>query len=276
MPFANNQGVNIHYDATGAGPAVVLVHGLTASRRTWVDNGYPEALERAGYRAIVMELRGHGQSDKPHDPAAYTRELVVGDVLAVLDAAGAERATYWGYSLGGAVGYACALLAAGRFDAFIIGGMHPYQRRPAAGATGSAGPNRLEALRRGMQHYYDTVVKPELKAPLPADRLARLLANDGEALAAFMQGSFAWMAQDEALAHLTANTLLYAGDADPQHDGVQRAAAAITGSRFVSLPGLDHTAASVRADMVLPHVLPFLASVHAATAAIPSPFMGEG
>ncbi len=274
MPFANNHGINIHYDATGSGPAVLLVHGLTASRRTWVDNGYPEALERAGYRAIVLELRGHGESDKPHDPAAYAREQVVGDVLAVLDAAGAERATYWGYSLGGAVGYAAALLAAERFDAFIIGGMHPYQRRPVAGADPGRTPPRPDAFRRGMQYYYDTLVKPELKEPLPPDRLARLLANDGPALAAFMEGAMHWMGQEESLARLTANTLLYAGDADPQHEGVQRAAATVPGSRFVSLSGLDHTAASVRAHMVLPHVLPFLASV--VGAAIPSPLMGEG
>lgn len=260
MPFADNSGTRIHYQDTGGdGPAVLLVHGLTASRQGWYDFGYVDAL-CPRYRVLVMELRGHGRSDKPHEPAAYTREHVVGDVLAVLDAAGVDHAVYWGYSLGAATGYACALLAPHRFSAWVLGGMHPYPRGPQ-GSAGSRRPDRIAAFRQGMQHYYETIVKPELAQPLPPERLARLLSNDGEALAAFMEAQATWIGQEAALAHMAAPALLYAGDADPLHEGVARAAAQLPQGRFVSLPGLNHAQASERADAVLPHVLPFLAEV---------------
>jgi len=272
MPFANNQGVRIHYDAVGSGPAVLLVHGLTASRQGWFDFGYVDALQQH-YRVQVMELRGHGQSDKPHTADAYTREHVVGDVLAVLDDAGVDRAVYWGYSLGAATGYATALLAAERFDAFVLGGMHPYPRNPQSGG-GSRRPDRIPAFRQGMQHYYDTIVRPELTEPLPEARLARLLANDGSALAAFMEGAVTWMRQEAAIARLTMPVLVYAGDADPLHAGAQRVAGELPQGRFASLLGLDHSQASERADLVLPHALPFLAEV---TGAVRSPLpLGEG
>ena len=273
MPFADNQGVRIHYDSVGSGPAVVLAHGLTASRQGWFDFGYVEALRR-DYRVLVMELRGHGQSDKPHTADAYTREHVVGDVLAVLDDVGVDRAVYWGYSLGAATGYAAALLAAERFDAFVLGGMHPYPRSPQSG-SGSRRPDRTPAFRQGMQHYYETIVKPELPEPLPEARLARLLANDGPALAAFMEGAVTWIGQDAAIARLTMPVLVYAGDADPLHEGAQRVAGELPDARFISLSGLNHSQASERADLVLPHVLPFLAKV-AQQAVSPSPSQGEG
>lgn len=264
MPFADNQGVHIHYDVEGAGPNLLLVHGLTASRQGWFDFGYVDAL-RASHRVIVMELRGHGRSDKPHDPEAYTREAMVGDVLAVLDGAGADRAVYWGYSLGANVGYSTALLAAERFDAFVLGGMHPYLRGPA-GNSGSRVPSRIPAFKQGMQHYYDTLVKPELKEPLPPERLARLLANHGPALAALLEAQPGWVGQDAALTRLTMPVFVYAGDADPLHTGVQRVAEEVATARFATLPGLNHNQASERADLVLPHVLPFLAGLTGASA----------
>lgn len=257
MSFANNHGTKIHYDVEGwaDGPTVLLVHGLTASRQGWYDFGYVDAL-KPDYRVLVMEQRGHGQSDKPHTVEAYGRDQVVGDVLAVLDDAGADRAIYWGYSLGAHTGFATALSHAGRFDAFVLGGMHPYRRTPAAG-----GPSRANLFRQGMAAYAKAVTEPQNGGALPPDRLARLLANDAEALACFTDALPTWGVTEEVLGRFTQPVLLYAGTADHFHEGAQRAAAEIPGAHFVSLPGLTHGQASSRGDLVLPHVLPFLAQV---------------
>jgi pimeloyl-ACP methyl ester carboxylesterase len=56
------------------------------------------------FTAVLFDARGHGKSDKTHEPAAHELALVVGDMVAVLDAPGIDKAHYWGYSMGGRIG----------------------------------------------------------------------------------------------------------------------------------------------------------------------------
>jgi pimeloyl-ACP methyl ester carboxylesterase len=72
MPYATNDGVCIHYQEEGSGPPLVLLHGFTLSLEHWRDSGYVTAL-RDDSRLILMDPRGHGASDKPHDPPVVTR-----------------------------------------------------------------------------------------------------------------------------------------------------------------------------------------------------------
>ena len=90
--------VTIDYYAAGDGPAVVLVHGITEHRRSW-DPLFPRFLQ-AGYRVVLIDLRGHGDSSKigPYDLATLASD--VGHVLA---AEGLDDALLVGHSLGGAV-----------------------------------------------------------------------------------------------------------------------------------------------------------------------------
>jgi len=71
MPYADNQGVRIHYRVEGEGPPLVLQHGMIQSIEDWYERGYVGALTAAGFRLILADARGLGRSDKPHDPAAY-------------------------------------------------------------------------------------------------------------------------------------------------------------------------------------------------------------
>lgn len=88
--------------------------------------GYVEALQH-DYRLILVDAQGHGHSDKPHEPAAYEPQLFVADILAVLDHLHIAKAHFWGYSMGGRIGFATAKYAPERFSSFIIGGAHSYQ-----------------------------------------------------------------------------------------------------------------------------------------------------
>ncbi|MGB8363156.1 MAG: alpha/beta fold hydrolase [Rhizomicrobium sp.] len=98
-------GVRIAYETMGNGEAVVLVHGFASSRvQNWKDTGWYETLTGAGYRVIALDCRGHGDSDKPHDPAAYDYGIMAEDIVAVMDAADAGRAFLMGYSMGGFIG----------------------------------------------------------------------------------------------------------------------------------------------------------------------------
>src|SRR4051794_27061869 len=91
-------GVTLAGDEAGEGTDTVLLHGLTATRRYVVMGS--RALERDGHRVIAYDARGHGASSPAPDPAAYRYEELAGDLLAVLDAGGIERAVLAGASMG--------------------------------------------------------------------------------------------------------------------------------------------------------------------------------
>lgn len=144
MPYINNQGVRIHYQVEGEGPPLVLQHGFTDSLESWYEFGYVPALKH-DYRLILLDARGHGGSEKPHEPAAYHAKLHVADILAVLDDLHIPTAHFYGYSTGGRIGFASAQYAPARSSAFILGGSQP-SARPQTQAE-SAPPHAPEGAR---------------------------------------------------------------------------------------------------------------------------------
>jgi pimeloyl-ACP methyl ester carboxylesterase len=114
---AEIDGVGIEYEVTGEGPPVILLHGFPDSGRVWRHQ--VTALSEAGFRVIVPDLRGYGRSDKPADREAYSMRLLIGDVLAVLSDAGAERAHVVGHDWGAAIAWVLAAYAGDRVDRFV-------------------------------------------------------------------------------------------------------------------------------------------------------------
>ena len=98
MPYLDRDGVRIYYEIHGDGTPVLLTHGFAGSANTWRAN--LDALAGCS-RVIVWDLRGHGRSDAPDDASLYSEELTIGDMAALLDAAGADRAVIGGHSFGG-------------------------------------------------------------------------------------------------------------------------------------------------------------------------------
>src|SRR5262249_36679509 len=125
MPYANNHGIRLHYQVEGEGPPLVLQNGFSDSLESWYEMGYVIPLQH-DYRLILIDARGHGASEKPHDPAAYTIQQQAADVVAVLDALAIPDAHFFGYSMGGRIGFALAKYAPTRFPTLIIGGASPY------------------------------------------------------------------------------------------------------------------------------------------------------
>ena len=123
MPYASHQSVRIYYQVDGEGPALVLHHGLGGSLEVWRQLGYAAAL-RDTYKVIMLDARGHGASDKPHDRAAYGLPKCVGDVLAVLEALQLSKAHFLGYSMGGRIGLGLAKYAPERVKSLALGGTH--------------------------------------------------------------------------------------------------------------------------------------------------------
>ena len=144
MPYSVNQGVRIHYRIEGDGQPLVIQHGFTDGAETWYEVGYIDGL-KPHYRLIMIDARGRGASDKPHQPDAYERARVVADITTVLDDLAIPRAHYFGYSMGGRMGFAIARYAPERVHSLIIGGGSPY-------AFPQTGPDwALEALKQGAE-----------------------------------------------------------------------------------------------------------------------------
>src|ERR1700744_709780 len=98
MPLLDRDGVKIHYEVAGDGPALILTHGYSSTGEMWA--GQVPVL-RDHFKVVTWDMRGHGRSDYPADPAAYSEEATVVDMAALLDAVDAETAIVGGLSLGG-------------------------------------------------------------------------------------------------------------------------------------------------------------------------------
>jgi pimeloyl-ACP methyl ester carboxylesterase len=98
MPKIDRDGVKIYYEMYGSGPPLLLTHGYSSTSAMW--QGQIEALSQH-HTLVLWDMRGHGQSDYPDDPAAYSEALTIADMAALLDEVGADSAIIGGLSLGG-------------------------------------------------------------------------------------------------------------------------------------------------------------------------------
>ena len=101
--FRTHDGIELAYDETGDpdGPPVILLHGFAAdTAANWESPGITTALAEGGYRVLGFDARGHGRSDKPHDPAAYGKDSMVRDVSAFIDHLSLDAPAVAGYSMG--------------------------------------------------------------------------------------------------------------------------------------------------------------------------------
>ena len=127
-------GIRMHIAEAGTGPLVVLCHGFPESWYSWRHQ--LAALAEAGFHAVAPDMRGYGQTDRPDEIDAYTLLHLVGDMVGVLDALGAESAVIAGHDWGAPVAWHAALLRPDRFPA-VIGLSVPYwPRGPVRPTTG--------------------------------------------------------------------------------------------------------------------------------------------
>jgi pimeloyl-ACP methyl ester carboxylesterase len=247
MPFVDNRGIRIHYQSVGDGPPVILHHGTFGSGPDWIERGYVEAL-KAEYQVILVDARGHGSSDKPHDPAAYDISLRASDVVSVMDDLGLLKADYFGYSMGGWIGFGLAQYAPTRFSSFVIGAAHPYAEsmQPYRDRM----PESPEAFVAIMEQWLGKLLTPTMRE--------RLLKNDLEALRALTQDR---VSIAEVLPSMRMPCLLFVGELDPRLAPMRQCASALANATMFTLPGYDHITTLWQADTIVPHVKSFLSKV---------------
>ena len=244
MPYADNNGIRIHYKVEGSGSPVVLQHGSASSMQAWYQNGYVEPL-KSDYQLILLDARGHGDSDKPHDSASYALPLRVSDIVAVLDELGIEKAHYYGYSMGGWIGFGMAKHASDRVRSFIIGGAHPYA--DSAEAFHGVDGTDPDAFIAAMEKFAGQRATPEARE--------RILGCDIQALAAAMHDR---NSLEDVVLTMTMPCLFFVGEDDPRFPKVRECVKPMPNATFVSLPDQNHSQANMQSDLVLPHVTKFL------------------
>jgi pimeloyl-ACP methyl ester carboxylesterase len=201
--FDSFDGTKLAYEVLGAGPVVLLLHGIVVdSYINFIRPGVAGALEAAGFQAVMYDQRGHGESDKPHDPAAYGDGAMVKDVAAFLDHLGVERCAFVGYSMGAMIGMH-VIPDEPRIAAAVLGGVgaHTLIRHEAAGASPIA----------------DAMLATDKSSINPAVRsfrdFADLVGSDKEAIAAAASASGFRDELDPS--RIAVPTLVLCGDNDP-------------------------------------------------------------
>ncbi|MDQ1520729.1 MAG: hypothetical protein QOI55_1802 [Actinomycetota bacterium] len=121
--FTSFDGIGIAYAESGDGPTVLLLHGFAADHvANWVRPGVVDALVEAGHHVVAPDARGHGESDKPHDPEAYAGDAMVSDARVLLDHLGVREVDVVGYSMGAMVASRLAPVEP-RARSLVLGGV---------------------------------------------------------------------------------------------------------------------------------------------------------
>ena len=224
-----HDNVDIAFLDEGEGEPVVLVHGFASNKEVnWVAPGWVTTLTRAGRRVIALDNRGHGQSTKLYEPAAYHGAVMAQDVRALLDHLALPRADIIGYSMGARITAFLALAEPQRVRAAVFGGLG-IRLVDAVGLPESIA-QALEARSR------DDISDP---AGLLFRSFAEQTRSDLRALAACIRGSRQTLSRDE-VGRIAAPLLVAVGSKDQIAGSPQALAALIPGAQALTIPGRDH------------------------------------
>lgn len=231
MANFESAGAKIHYIDEGAGPPILLVHGFASNLEgNWRATGVIAALVRSGRRVIALDCRGHGKSDKPHDPKAYGVKTMANDAIALLDHLGIAKVDLMGYSMGGYIATSLIVDHPERFNCAIIGGAG---ERVLAGDFDKLASTAIADALDGVAGATDNPIARQFRT------FAETLAgNDLKALSAAMRAGRPTVDASK-LAGITTPVLVLAGASDPLVGNVKRFSDAIPGSELAQLPG-DH------------------------------------
>jgi pimeloyl-ACP methyl ester carboxylesterase len=242
MSIARVRGIELAYEASGAGSPIVLLHGFPFNRTLWREQ---VATLRERYRVITPDLRGHGETTATRDPA--TMEEMAGDIAALLDELGIARVVLGGLSMGGYVALAFTRLFPERVRALILADTRPQADTDEARLAREETATR--ALDEGMHTVADAML-PKLLAPSTQAERPEIVARVREMImhtvpqgaASALRGMAVRRDQTEFLREINCPTLILVGSLDqitPPTDA-ELMNQEIHGSRLEVIAGAGH------------------------------------
>lgn len=229
VQFFDSDGVRIAYRDEGDGEPVLLIHGFASnSAVNWVGPGWIKTLTDAGYRAVAIDNRGHGESEKLYDEDAYGAPRMAEDARRLLDHLGIDRTHVVGYSMGARIGAFLAANHPRRVKSLVLSGMGINLVR----GVGGAGPiaAALEA---------DDPNEVQNDAARSFRLFADQTGSDRKALAACIRSSRKAITAD-ALNKSGVPILIAVGTDDVVAGSASELAALLTHARVLDIPGRDH------------------------------------
>ena len=249
MPDFDADGLRIHYVTAGdpGGRPILLIHGYASDYElNWLGSRWEETLTAQGFHVIGIDLRGHGHSEKPHSPSAYSLRAMAGDALLLLDHLGLERVHLLGYSMGARIGLLLCHDHPARLERAVIAGIGLRQGT-------SANPGKAQLIARRMRG--DTTVDDPEAVMFYNFASARPI-NDLEALACCILGDHAAL-RAEQLDSIRIPINVIAGDQDVIAADAPQLAARLPLGRFDPIPGRTHNNAVPARDFKAA-AIPFL------------------
>ena len=257
--YFHSAGARIRYVDEGRGEPVVLIHGFTGTiERSWINTGVLPDLAR-DYRVVALDLRGHGHTDKPHDPAAYHE--IGEDVVRLLDHLKIERAHAVGYSLGGIILARLLVAHPQRFRSAVLGGA--AYRRSRGEDSERAAEEAAQEIEAGLYRALIVSTAPTDEPP-PTEEAIRARSReiaasaDVKAHAALMRARRALLVSDAEIAGVRVATLAVAGSADPALPRIQAMKKRWPGLEVEVVQGAAHPTVHERG---LPRHPAFLAAI---------------
>jgi pimeloyl-ACP methyl ester carboxylesterase len=244
MASATLNGVTIAYDdimpTGGAERTILLLHGYASNRNEgWRRTGWYGAFERRRSRVIALDQRGHGESQKFHEPESYARANLAADALALLDHLGVGRCDVFGYSMGTRTAMQVAIDAPERISNLILGGVGGKMFEPPK--PSETGETLVDAM---LAEDPESIREPFLKS---FRQFADEQGEDRQALAAFSQVQNPPLDRG-ALAALPMPVLVVAGQGDKGAGDPEDLAREFANGKSQTIPGCDHFSA-------IPHAL---------------------
>ncbi|HET6504475.1 MAG TPA: alpha/beta fold hydrolase [Amycolatopsis sp.] len=245
-PFPGHDGIELTYRELGTGRALVLLHGFFSTAiENWVRCGHAEQLAARGFRVIMPDLRGHGDSAKPQDASAYPADVLADDGFALIEHLGLTDYDLGGYSLGGRM-----------VVRMLVRGASP--RRAVVAAQGFDEVVRPAGRTRAFfRHFLTNLGK--FKPGSPEQRAEDFLkAFRGDPTALLHVLDTIVTTPEEALSRIETPTLMLVGSEDSRRASAEALAAAFPHSHYVLMPG-DHTTAFTEPDRLGIAIAGFLA-----------------
>ncbi|MFC6706921.1 alpha/beta fold hydrolase [Flexivirga alba] len=233
--FASFDGAQLVWRELGQGRPVVLIHGFVSNALTnWIRYGHAKTIADKGFRVIMPDLRGHGDSAQPHDAAAYPPDVLAMDGAALVDHLGLTDYDLGGYSLGAHTSVRMVLRGA----------------RPARLITAGMGLAGIENLKTRDDVYetaFDLDQEVDKRSAAGKARIfMRQTGSDPVALRGVWRSSV--ITDPAALAGISMPLLAICGAQDvDHHEGAEQLAKSVPNGTFVEIPGNHMSAVADRA-----------------------------
>lgn len=226
-------GTKLAVHRLGEGRPVLLLHGLYSSAQVnWIKFGHAAQLAQAGFEAIMPDLRAHGQSEAPHDPAAYPADILVKDLIALVTALGLEEYDLGGFSLGARTALR-SVLAGLTPRRLVLGGMGieglgQWDRRSAFFLDAI---DRFGTIPRGDPAFMTQAFMKTMNIDRDAARLLLSSVDD---------------TSPDVLSGVAMPTLVVCGAQDDDNGSALALAQALPDARYVEVPGTHMSSVAQR------------------------------